>query len=89
VVKPADEFCKRLGLPLHCLLGESVDQKLTDELKSLVGSCEASHASKESMDHAFPYIEASIDSCRDRALHQANGIIEQHLVIADMHTDRG
>jgi hypothetical protein len=40
------------------------------------------------MDHAFPYIEASIDPCRDRALNKAHGIIEQHLVIADIHTDR-
>jgi hypothetical protein len=77
-------FCKRLGLPLHCLLGESVGQKLTDELKSLVGRCKASHAPKESMSHAFPYIEASIDSCRDRALNKANGIIEQHFVFADV-----
>ena len=75
-------------LPLHFLLGESVVQKLTNELKSLVGCCEASHAPKESMDHAFPYIEASIDPCRDRALNKAHGIIEQHLVIADIHTDR-
>jgi hypothetical protein len=33
-------------------------------------------------------IEASIDPCRDRALNKAHGIIEQHLVIADIHTDR-
>ena len=77
------------SLPLHCLLGESVAQKLTDELKSLVGSCEASHTPKESMDHPFPHIEASIDSCRDRVLNKADGIIKQRLVAADMHTDRG
>jgi len=82
-------FCKRLGLPLRSRLGEPTDQKLTDELKGLVGSFEASHASKESMDHAFPYIEAGIDSCRRRQIHEANGIIEQHLVTADVHTDRG
>jgi len=76
-------------LPLHHLLGESVDQKLTGELESLVGSCEASRASRKSVDHAFPYIEASIGCCRDRALNKANGIIEQNFVVADMYTDRG
>src|ERR1700688_3520144 len=52
-----------------CLLSESVGQKFTGEFKSLIGSREASHASEESMDHTFPHIQASIDSCRDRALH--------------------
>ena len=41
------------------------------------------------MDHPFPHIEASIDSCRDRVLNKADGIIKQRLVVADMHTDRG
>jgi hypothetical protein len=41
------------------------------------------------MDHALPHIEASIDTRRDRALHQVDRIIEQNLIIADMHTDRG
>jgi len=41
------------------------------------------------MDHAFPYIEASIDSCGDRAFDKADGIIKQHLVVADMQTNRG
>jgi hypothetical protein len=76
-------------LTLHCLLGESFAQKLTDELKSLIGSCEASHAPKKSMDHSFPYIEASIDSCGDRASDKADGIIKQHLGVADMQTNRG
>ncbi len=76
-------------LPLHHLLGESVDQKLTGEFESLVGSCEASHASRKSVDHAFPYIQASIGSFRDRALNKANGIVEQNLVVTDMYTDRG
>ena len=41
------------------------------------------------MDHPFPHIEASVDSCRDRVLNKTDGIIKQHLVVADMHTDRG
>jgi len=55
-------FYKRFRLFLNCRPGESVVQKLTDELKSLVGSCEASRAPKESMNHPFPHIEANIDS---------------------------
>jgi hypothetical protein len=70
------------------LPGESIGKKLTDELKSFLRSCEASHASKESMDHPFPYIEASIDSCRDCACDKPDGIIQQHFVIAHVHADR-
>ena len=40
------------------------------------------------MDHPLPYVESSIDSRRYRPLDQADRIIEQDLVIADMHTDR-
>jgi hypothetical protein len=60
---------------LRHLLGESVDQKLTGGLESLVGSCQASHASRKSVDHAFPYIEASIGCCRDRALNSCASAI--------------
>ncbi len=37
------------------------------------------------MNHAFPYIETSIHSCRKRAFNEANGIIQQNLVIADVN----
>jgi hypothetical protein len=73
---------------LHGLAGKSVYEKLGEELKSLVGSCEIPHVPKKPVDHAFPYFEASIDSCGYCTLNQADGIVEQHLVLADRHTDR-
>jgi hypothetical protein len=74
---------------LNCRPGESVVQKLTDELKSLFGSCEASYAPNESMNHPFPHIKASIDSRYDRVLNETDGIIKQDLVVADMYADWG
>jgi len=76
-------------MPVHGLGSESVDQKLSEELKTLAGSCEIPYVPKKPVCHAFPYVEASIDSCGDGTLNQADGIVEQHLVLADMHTDRG
>src|SRR6204780_175423 len=71
-----------------CRPGKSVVQKLTDELKGLGRSCQASQASQISVDHPFPYTQSSIPSSRDRTLDEADGIIKQYLVVADMHTDR-
>src|SRR6202167_5088585 len=69
-------------------LGKTVVQKLTDDWKGLGRSCQASQASQISVDHPFPYIQSSIHSGHDRTLDEADGIIKQHLVVADMHTDR-
>jgi hypothetical protein len=80
-------FCRRLlrGWLVPC---ESVIQKVTNELKGLVGSSEPSHPLKKAVKHAFPDIEASIDSCSDSALDEADGIVQQYLVVADMHQNR-
>jgi hypothetical protein len=37
------------------------------------------------MNHAFPHIETSIRSRRKRTFNEANGIIQQNLVIADVN----
>src|ERR1700691_901390 len=69
-------------------LGKTVVQKLTDDWKGLGRSSQAPQASQISVDHPFPYIQSSIHSGRNRTLDEADGIIKQHLVVADMHTDR-
>jgi hypothetical protein len=66
-------------------LGEAASQKVTDLPKGPIGSFEASDTSEESMNHAFPHIETSIRSRRKRTLKEANGIIQQNLVIADVN----
>ena len=40
------------------------------------------------MNHAFPYIEASINSRCHRTFNEANRIIQKYLVVADMDADR-
>lgn len=86
---PAPPQRRRCFLQLIRHSGESVIQKLTDESKSLVGSSKASHALKEAVKHALPYLEASIHSRSDGALDEADRIVKQYLVVTDMHENGG
>ena len=69
------------------LPGKSLPQKFTDHLKSLIRSVEASHTTKESVDHAFPYIEMSIHFRCDCSIYETDRIVKQYLVISDMNAD--
>jgi hypothetical protein len=62
--------------------------KFPYESKCCRGGSEASNISEESMNHAFPYIEASINSRCHRTFNEANRIIQKYLVVADMDADR-
>jgi len=79
---------KRLELPLDCRRGETLDQEFADQTECLGRGGPAPHSTKEAVDHALPNIEANVDSRRNRALDKANRVVEQHLVLADMHADR-
>jgi hypothetical protein len=44
--------------------------------------------SDETMDHTVPHIHACIHTCGHCMLHEADRVVEQQFVVADMDTDR-
>ena len=82
------------GFPTCTLEGQSAQnflrsKRTTVELRMRQSvRCQPPEASEEPMDHAFPYVHACIDSRDDCAFYEADRVVEQHFVVAHMHTDR-
>ena len=75
------------SLFIRCV-GKALHEEVPYQLKGRCRSRQSSYASQISMDHPAPHVEPDVHSCRRRLLDQADRIIKQDLVVADMHTER-
>lgn len=79
---------ERRTLALLSLGCEPRTQKLADRPQSAGGSLDPADAADKSMRHPLPHIQSRIDARGDRALDKPLGVGQQHLVIANVDTDR-